>query len=141
METIETFDRLAHEYDQWFDHHPALYRAEVETLRRLLPERGLGVEVGAGTGRFALPLGVALGKDGGDVAACALAGRLLCAFCENGVHTRADHARRSRECAPGGTPLPDGGYSGTRALTLHAWRASSWPPTPPSPAARRWWMM
>jgi SAM-dependent methyltransferase len=58
---IAVFDRLAREYDQWFDSHPAFYRAEVETLQRLLPASGAGVEIGAGTGRFALPLGAVLG--------------------------------------------------------------------------------
>ena len=61
MQGIAVFDRLTHEYDQWFDRHPALYRAEVETLRRLIAPGGVGVEIGAGTGRFALPLGAALG--------------------------------------------------------------------------------
>jgi SAM-dependent methyltransferase len=58
---IAVFDRLAREYDQWFDDHPEVYRAEVETLRRLLPSSGDGVEIGAGTGRFAVPLGAMLG--------------------------------------------------------------------------------
>ena len=61
MPSAGVFDRLAHEYDQWFDRHPALYLAEVETLRRLLPRGGVGVEIGAGTGRFGLPLGASLG--------------------------------------------------------------------------------
>jgi SAM-dependent methyltransferase len=61
MQGVGVFDHLAHEYDRWFDHHPALYLAEVETLRRLLPQGGVGIEVGAGTGRFGLPLGAALG--------------------------------------------------------------------------------
>lgn len=61
MQGIEVFDRLACEYDQWFDRHPEVYQAEMETLRRLLPDNGAGVEIGAGTGRFALPLGAMLG--------------------------------------------------------------------------------
>jgi len=61
MQGVGAFDHLAHEYDRWFDHHPALYLAEVETLRRLLPQGGVGIEIGAGTGRFGLPLGAALG--------------------------------------------------------------------------------
>jgi len=61
MQGVAVFDRSAHEYDLWFDHHPALHSVEVETLRRLLPRGGIGVEIGAGTGRFALPLGASLG--------------------------------------------------------------------------------
>ena len=56
MQGVQVFDRLAHEYDRWFDRHPALYLAELETLRRLLPRGGIGIEISAGTGRFALPL-------------------------------------------------------------------------------------
>ena len=63
MQGVAVFDRLAHEYDQWFDRPPALYLVEVETLRRLLPRGGVGVEIGAGTGRFGLPLGAALGVE------------------------------------------------------------------------------
>jgi SAM-dependent methyltransferase len=58
---IAVFDHLAREYDQWFDYHPEVYQAEVEMLRRLLPASGAGVEIGAGTGRFALALGALLG--------------------------------------------------------------------------------
>lgn len=58
---VDVFDRHAAEYDGWYDRHAAVYLAEVETLRRLVPPGGTGVEVGAGTGRFALPLGAALG--------------------------------------------------------------------------------
>lgn len=61
MQGIAVFDRLADEYDSWFDRHRAPYLAEVETLRRLLPQGGVGIEIGAGTGRFGLPLGAALG--------------------------------------------------------------------------------
>ncbi|OQA46876.1 MAG: hypothetical protein BWY52_00482 [Chloroflexi bacterium ADurb.Bin325] len=59
--SVEVFDRLAREYDGWFDRHLALYLAELETLRRLLPQGGIGVEIGAGSGRFGLPLGAAVG--------------------------------------------------------------------------------
>lgn len=61
MQGVAVFDRLAGAYDEWFDRHPALYRAEVETLRPLLPKGGVGVEIGAGSGRFGLLLGAALG--------------------------------------------------------------------------------
>jgi SAM-dependent methyltransferase len=61
MQGVAVFDRLADEYDSWFDRHRALYLAEVETMRRLLLQGGVGIEIGAGTGRFGLPLGAALG--------------------------------------------------------------------------------
>jgi len=55
------FDRHVHEYDCWFDRHPELYRAEINAVRRLLPPTGIGIEIGVGTGRFAVPLGIKFG--------------------------------------------------------------------------------
>ncbi len=61
MDGMAVFDRYADEYDRWFDENKPLYRAEVNTLRRLIPETGLGVEIGIGTGRFATPFGIRIG--------------------------------------------------------------------------------
>jgi len=41
--------------------HRQLYQAEVNALSRFIPPAGLGVEIGAGTGRFAVPCGIRLG--------------------------------------------------------------------------------
>ena len=59
MIKTEIFDKRAAEYDQWFDNHKAVFQSEVEALREALPP-GLshGIEVGLGTGRFALALGI-----------------------------------------------------------------------------------
>jgi len=62
----EVFDRFAERYDAWFDspEGKAIFQAEVECLRRLLPHDLFGwVEVGVGTGRFAAALGVPEGVD------------------------------------------------------------------------------
>lgn len=58
-----SFDALAARYDAWFDAHPAAYASERELLRRLLPPGGGGLDIGVGTGRFAAPLGLAVGVD------------------------------------------------------------------------------
>lgn len=55
------FDNRAQEYDTWFDAHPAVYRSELAALRKVASKDGL--EIGIGTGRFALPLGIRLGLD------------------------------------------------------------------------------
>jgi|ADurb_Met_03_Slu_FD_contig_31_1342581_length_1267_multi_3_in_0_out_0_1 ubiquinone/menaquinone biosynthesis C-methylase UbiE len=55
------FDKRAKDYDAWFDEHPAIYLSELEALRRVASKGGL--EIGVGTGRFALPLGTAVGLD------------------------------------------------------------------------------
>jgi SAM-dependent methyltransferase len=60
---VAVFDQHATAYDRWFDDHPAIYHAEVEALRRFVPAGGLGVEIGTGTGRFAVALGVTIGVE------------------------------------------------------------------------------
>src|SRR5690625_3028355 len=55
------YDARAAEYDTWYDRNAALYQAELELVDALLqPLRavGPGLEIGAGTGRFAGPLGI-----------------------------------------------------------------------------------
>lgn len=60
---VEHFQRTAESYDAWYDAHPALYRTELAALRKAVPRRGRGLEIGVGTGRFASPLSVRYGLD------------------------------------------------------------------------------
>lgn len=57
------FDPLAARYDAWFDAHPAAYASELNLLRRLVPNEGVGLDVGVGPGRFAAALGLDFGVD------------------------------------------------------------------------------
>ncbi len=57
------FDEHYKEYDNWFDTHKEVYHAELAALRSLMPEHTTGVEIGVGTGRFALPLGITTGVE------------------------------------------------------------------------------
>jgi SAM-dependent methyltransferase len=61
--TITPYQEHALRYDRWFDAHRAAYEAELRAVRSLLPAGGLGVEVGAGTGRFAAALGIQVGVE------------------------------------------------------------------------------
>ncbi len=63
MSESKIFNHLAVEYDQWFDSHKTEYSLELKAIKALLPKQGKGVEVGAGTGRFAQPLGISLGVE------------------------------------------------------------------------------
>jgi len=63
MDGIAVFDRYADEYDRWFDENQQIYQAEVNALRRFVPETGLGVEIGVGTGRFSIPFGIRIGVE------------------------------------------------------------------------------
>ncbi len=60
LDKSKVFDDYALEYDQWFDEHPLEYSLELRTIQELLPQQGVGIEVGAGTGRFTQPLGISL---------------------------------------------------------------------------------
>lgn len=57
------FQETWKEYDDWYDVHPALYRTELAALKKAVPRRGTGLEVGVGTGRIAAPLSVRFGLD------------------------------------------------------------------------------
>lgn len=61
MAKSEIFDKYALEYDQWFEDHKIEYGLELKAIRELLPEKGEGVEIGAGTGRFTQALAISLG--------------------------------------------------------------------------------
>ena len=63
MAKSETFEKHAERYDLWFERHPHAFRAELEAVRPLVPSGATGLEVGVGTGRFALPLGITNGLE------------------------------------------------------------------------------
>ncbi len=63
MPVVTVFEEHALEYDAWFDAHSAVYQAELAALRKWIPAAGSGLEVGVGTGRFAIPLGIKFGID------------------------------------------------------------------------------
>ncbi|MEW6104673.1 MAG: class I SAM-dependent methyltransferase [bacterium] len=61
MRTI--FDQYYNRYDLWYDKNKVAYLSELETIKKILPKRGKGLEIGVGTGRFAEPLGIKYGID------------------------------------------------------------------------------
>lgn len=63
MPKIEAYDSHATEYDAWFEENNPLYLSELQAVRKLLPQTGIGVEIGVGTGRFAQPLGIKIGVE------------------------------------------------------------------------------
>ena len=60
---MTVFDQHAQEYDRWFDENERTIQAEVNALRQVLPQSGTGIEIGAGTGRFFIPLAINLGVE------------------------------------------------------------------------------
>ena len=63
MSRIAPFNTHHGRYEAWFARHQAAYHSELLAIRALLPWKGLGLEIGVGTGRFAAPLGVKIGVD------------------------------------------------------------------------------
>ncbi|MDP2922686.1 MAG: class I SAM-dependent methyltransferase [Candidatus Omnitrophota bacterium] len=57
------FDRYYKEYDAWYDRNKFVYLSELKALKKVLPKKGKGLEIGVGTGRFAAPLGITMGID------------------------------------------------------------------------------
>jgi ubiquinone/menaquinone biosynthesis C-methylase UbiE len=60
---IRIFEQHAREYDAWFEAHAYAHESEVGAVQSLLPRSGRGLEVGVGTGRFAVPLGITVGVE------------------------------------------------------------------------------
>ena len=63
MAKSDPFNTDHEHYESWFTHHKAAYYSELLAVRALLPWKGLGLEIGVGTGRFAAPLGIHVGID------------------------------------------------------------------------------
>ena len=63
MVRIESFEKYSKEYDEWFIKNQDIYLAELNAIKRLVPSGKFGVEIGVGSGRFALPLGIKVGVD------------------------------------------------------------------------------
>lgn len=62
-ENNSVFDSSTWEYDQWFEKHPMVYRSEISAVQRAIPKNGTGIEIGIGTGRFAVPLRITVGVE------------------------------------------------------------------------------
>jgi len=57
------FDEFAGDYDRWFEMHGDVYKEQVRMMREAVPYNGRGLEVGVGSGRFAVPFGIRYGID------------------------------------------------------------------------------
>ncbi|MCD6486494.1 MAG: class I SAM-dependent methyltransferase [Syntrophobacterales bacterium] len=57
------FETNTDEYEEWFEENRFVYEAELRAVKKLLPTEGESIEIGVGSGRFAVPLGIRLGID------------------------------------------------------------------------------
>ena len=63
MPKTAPFEKYAEQYEDWFMKNPLAYKAELRAVKAMLPSEGQGLEIGAGTGRFAEPLGIEIGVE------------------------------------------------------------------------------
>jgi len=63
MARTEPFDKYLNNYEDWFEEHKYVYESELEAVRHFIPKKKKGIEIGIGTGRFALPLGIREGVE------------------------------------------------------------------------------
>lgn len=62
MPKTEPFEKYSDRYDEWFEKNRDAYHAELEAIRQLIPSpHAIGLEVGVGSGKFAVPLGIKIG--------------------------------------------------------------------------------
>jgi len=62
MAKIEPFEKFTQRYERWFEKYHYTYITEIKALKKLLPS-GKGIEIGVGSGRFSVPLGIRYGVE------------------------------------------------------------------------------
>lgn len=63
MAKTKPFEENTERYEEWFERNRFAYESELRAVRMLLPEKGMGMEIGVGSGRFASPLGIRYGVE------------------------------------------------------------------------------
>lgn len=63
MARTKPFEEYSIQYEDWFERNQFVYASELQAVGGQLPEKGEGVEIGVGSGRFAAPLGIKIGVE------------------------------------------------------------------------------
>lgn len=63
MAKIEAFEKYTREYDDWFRENKNIFLSEINAVKEFIPAGKKGLEIGVGSGKFALPLGIKTGID------------------------------------------------------------------------------
>ncbi len=63
MAKIEPFEQHYRIYEEWFEENELAYKSEILAVKKQLPNTGNGIEIGVGSGQFAMPLNIRLGVD------------------------------------------------------------------------------
>ena len=80
------FDRYYRKYDAWYDRNKFVYLSELEALKKAVPKRGKGLEIGVGTGRFAASFGISIGIDPSE--------KMIRIARQRGIDARLGHGER-----------------------------------------------
>jgi SAM-dependent methyltransferase len=67
MARTEPFDKYLNDYENWFKEYKYVYESELKAVKHFIPENKNGIEIGIGTGRFALPFGIKVGVEPSSV--------------------------------------------------------------------------
>ena len=63
MARTEPFDKYTSLYEDWFERNKFTFESELRAIRMQLPKSNNGIEIGIGSGRFAVPLGIKIGVE------------------------------------------------------------------------------
>jgi ubiquinone/menaquinone biosynthesis C-methylase UbiE len=63
MAKTEAFDLHTQEYENWFVENKFVFKSELKAVTKAIPQNGIGVEIGMGSGIFAEPLGIKEGVE------------------------------------------------------------------------------
>ncbi len=58
MAKTEPFDKYPSQYEDWFEKNRFAFESELRAIKEQLPKSDNGIEIGVGSGRFAVPLGI-----------------------------------------------------------------------------------
>lgn len=60
MPRVRLYNLYAKEYDSWYDNNSHIYETEINAVKKFIPKKGTGIDIGTGTGRFAYPFGITI---------------------------------------------------------------------------------
>ncbi|CAD7767089.1 MAG: Ubiquinone/menaquinone biosynthesis C-methyltransferase UbiE [Candidatus Argoarchaeum ethanivorans] len=63
MAKTKPFDEHVSQYEDWFEKNKFAFESELQAIREQLPKSNNGIEIGVGSGRFAIPSGIKIGVD------------------------------------------------------------------------------
>lgn len=63
MARIEPFEKYSKKYEDWFEKNKFVYESEIQAIKELFPKVKKSIEIGVGSGKFAIPLGIKTGVD------------------------------------------------------------------------------